>query len=112
MPFLRQRLKTPRRDLRTLPDPVPDPRTAPAGEPRDARLDQVAAATVKVVAVDGEDPVSERLRSAGLWPGVVVERLATASFGGPMLFRVQGYRLALRRSEAARVRVAMLEREG
>ena len=95
-----------------MPDAVPDPRTEPAGELRDARLDQVAAATVKVVAVDGEDPVSERLRSAGLWPGVVVERLATASFGGPMLFRVQGYRLALRRSEAARVRVAMLEREG
>ena len=43
--------------------------------------------------------------SAGLWPGAVVQRITNAPFGDPMLFRVQGYRLALRRSEAARVRV-------
>ncbi|MFK7742018.1 MAG: ferrous iron transport protein A, partial [Planctomycetota bacterium] len=43
------------------------------------------------------------LRSVGLWPGVVVERLASAPFGGPLLFRLHGYRLALRREEAQRV---------
>ncbi len=72
----------------------------------DQRLDRVNGAPVRIVAVDGDDPLSERLAAAGLWPGVVVERLASAPFGGPLLFRVQGYRLALRRSEAARVRVA------
>jgi Fe2+ transport system protein FeoA len=77
----------------------------PAPSEADQRLDEALAAPVRVVAIEGDDPLSERLAAAGLWPGVVVERLASAPFGGPMLFRVQGYRLALRRSEAARVRV-------
>lgn len=69
-------------------------------------LDAAGSASVRVVSVEGGDALSERLAAAGLWPGVVVERLASAPFGGPLLFRVQGYRLALLRSEASRVRVA------
>ncbi|MFK7742965.1 MAG: ferrous iron transport protein A, partial [Planctomycetota bacterium] len=53
--------------------------------------------------VCGDDALAQRLRSVGLWPGVVVERLASAPFGGPLLFRLHGYRLALRREEAQRV---------
>ncbi|MGC6486752.1 MAG: FeoA family protein [Planctomycetota bacterium] len=82
-------------------DPV---RPGGAGAP-DGALDACGAVFVRVVSVEGSDALSERLSSAGLWPGAVVERLASAPFGGPMLFRVQGYRLALLRSEAARVRV-------
>lgn len=79
----------------------------PAGaDPADTqRLDLIGAAPVQVLGVDGDDELSERLASAGLWPGVVVERITSAPFGDPVLFRVQGYRLALRRAEAARVRV-------
>ena len=74
------------------------------------RLDAVQAVGVvgtqfEVVAIDGDDAISERLAASGLWAGTVLEHIASASFGGPMLFRVHGYRLALRRSEAARVRV-------
>ena len=86
----------------------PDCPLTPASPEVAARLDQANGAPVRVVAIDGDDALSERLASAGLWPGVVIERLASAPFGGPMLFRVQGYRLALRRSEAARVRIATL----
>lgn len=71
-----------------------------------ARLDRANGRPVQVLGVDGDDALSERLTAAGVWPGAVVERIIDAPFGDPMLFRVQGYRLALRRSEAARVRVA------
>ena len=59
----------------------------------------------EVVAVAGEDALSERLAASGLWRGAVIERLASAPFGDPVLFRLHGYRLALRRSEAERVTV-------
>lgn len=64
---------------------------------------------VEVVGVDGDDPVAERLAALGIWPGAVLERIASAPFGGPLLYRLHGYRLALRRSEADRVRIANVE---
>lgn len=59
-----------------------------------------------VVGVAGDDALAERLRASGLWPGAAIEALARAPFGGPLLVRVHGSRLALRREEAARVEVA------
>ena len=56
-----------------------------------------------VVGVVGDDPLARRLVAAGIWPGVPIERIGAAPFGDPMLFRLHGYRLALRRSEAERV---------
>lgn len=67
--------------------------------------DAVAGRCYRVEAVDGDDALGRRLVAAGLWPGAAVERLAGAPFGGPLLFRLHGFRLALRREEAARVRV-------
>lgn len=61
---------------------------------------------VQVVAVDGDDVLARRLADHGLWLGTTVEKLTTAPLGDPMLFRLRGYRLALRRDEAARVLVA------
>ncbi|MFT4839650.1 MAG: glucan 1,3-beta-glucosidase [Planctomycetota bacterium] len=70
------------------------------------RLDAVASGgAFEIVAVDGDDAISERLAASGLWVGAVLEHITSAPFGDPMLFRVHGYRLALRRSEAQRVRV-------
>ena len=67
---------------------------------------------VEVVGVDGDDVISERLAASGIWQGAVLERIASAPFGGPLLYRLHGYRLALRRAEAARVRVVVFsERE-
>lgn len=64
-----------------------------------------------VAAVDGDDALADRLDAVGLWPGVRVEKIGKAPFGDPLLFRLHGYRLALRRSEAERVRVVLAEAE-
>jgi Fe2+ transport system protein FeoA len=60
---------------------------------------------VQVVAVEGDDALAQRLADHGLWRGTLVELVTTAPLGDPMLFRLRGYRLALRREEAARVLV-------
>ncbi len=65
-----------------------------------------AAVPATVIAVLGDDALAQRLSACGLWPGAAIERIGAAPFGDPLLFRVQGYRLALRRCEAARVQVA------
>ncbi|MBL8736535.1 MAG: ferrous iron transport protein A, partial [Planctomycetes bacterium] len=43
---------------------------------------------------------------------VEVECLGQAPFGDPLRFRLHGYRLALRRSEAATVRIERLPESG
>jgi Fe2+ transport system protein FeoA len=58
-----------------------------------------------VVAVHGDDQLARRLIASGLWVGARFERLGQAPFGDPLLFRLHGFRLALRAREAARVRV-------
>jgi len=62
-----------------------------------------------VVAVDGDDDLAERLRASGLWPGALVEVVGRAPFGDPLLVRLHGFRLALRRNEAERVTVSAPE---
>lgn len=62
-------------------------------------------ASAAVAELLGDDALSHTLMAAGLWPGAEVQYLGSAPFGDPMLFRVHGYRLALRRSEAKRVRL-------
>lgn len=59
----------------------------------------------EVVAVLGDDGIAARLVACGLWAGARLERLGEAPFGDPLLFRVHGFRLALRASEAVRVQV-------
>jgi ferrous iron transport protein A len=60
---------------------------------------------LRVVAVDGEDALALRLQDMGLLPGTAIELIGAAPFGDPLLFRLRGFRLALRRDEARRVRV-------
>ena len=60
-----------------------------------------------VVRVEGQDALAERLNDLGFWPGTPVSVLRRSAFGGPVAFRLRGYRLALRRSEAARVVIAL-----
>lgn len=59
----------------------------------------------EVADVGGDDALTRRLAAAGVWPGARIECIARAPFGDPLLFRLHGYRLALRRSEADRVLV-------
>jgi len=53
--------------------------------------------------VDGDGTM--RLVEMGLLPGTTVEVLRLAPFGDPMDLRVRGYRLSIRKVEAARVTV-------
>ena len=59
----------------------------------------------RVLGVDGNDPLAQRLWDLGFWPGTHIQVVRRAPFGGPTQCRMRGYRLALRRDEAARVRV-------
>ena len=62
--------------------------------------------TAAVVDVPGVDAVSLRLLEMGLTPGVQVAVVAPAPLGDPLEIEVRGYRLSIRRREAALVAVA------
>ena len=59
----------------------------------------------KIVKVTGEDQISSRLLEMGLTPGASVQLLGTAPLGDPVELSIRGYRLSIRRSEAARVEI-------
>ncbi len=61
--------------------------------------------TVFVLRVEGEDALAQRLTDLGFWQGTEVQLVRRAPLGDPIEYRLRGYRLALRRREAARVRV-------
>ena len=70
-------------------------------------LDRHGSGIVEVVedATPG-DPVSRRLRELGFVPGEAVNVVALAPMGGdPILVQIGFTRFALRRAEAARVRL-------
>ena len=50
-------------------------------------------------------PLGKRLMELGLLPSTLVRVLRRAPLGDPIEFELRGYRLCLRQSEAARVRV-------
>jgi ferrous iron transport protein A len=67
--------------------------------------DMLVGQRAYVVQIDGTDQIGTRLLEMGLTPGVELRLVATAPLGDPLEFEVRGYRLSLRRSEAARVRI-------
>jgi len=70
-------------------------------------LEQVAiGAVARVANVSGSDSTSLRLLEMGLTPGVNVRVVGTAPLGGPLELELRGYRLSIRRHEAARVAIA------
>ena len=52
-------------------------------------------------AIAGADEVSRRLLEMGVTPGVEIRRLGAAPLGDPLEFELRGYRLSLRKAEAA-----------
>ncbi|MGE3287028.1 MAG: FeoB small GTPase domain-containing protein [Pseudonocardia sp.] len=58
-----------------------------------------------VTAVAGPDDVRRRLMQMGFVPGTVVDVIATAPLGDPLEVALRGYRVAVRRTEAAWVAV-------
>jgi len=87
-----------------LPDPASENRMNAATKP--AALDGLTVGSVaRVRDVTGTDPTTIRLLEMGLTPGVEVRLVGRAPLGDPLEFEVRGYRLSIRRQEAARVTV-------
>ena len=69
-----------------------------------ARLDALTVgATARIADVGGADATSLRLLEMGLTPGATVRLIGRAPLGDPLELEVRGYRLSIRRAEAARV---------
>lgn len=62
-------------------------------------------ANVLVMGVAGDDAIARRLVDLGFRPGTEVQVERVAPLGDPIQYRLHGYRLALRRTEARRVLV-------
>ncbi|HUG71652.1 MAG TPA: ferrous iron transport protein A [Pirellulaceae bacterium] len=69
----------------------------------DARVGQSG----RILQVEGMDDVAIRLLEMGLTPGVEFEFLGIAPLGDPLEIEIRGYRLSLRKSEAARVTIEL-----
>jgi len=59
----------------------------------------------RVVKVMGSDEIALRLLEMGLTPGAEIRLIGRAPLGDPLEFEVRGYRLSIRKSEAARVEI-------
>ena len=62
-----------------------------------------------VVAVHGADGVSLRLLEMGLVPGTQVTRVGSGPMGDPLEFELLGFSLSLRKAEARRVEVQVMQ---
>lgn len=70
-------------------------------------LDRIAIGrSARITAVTGGDATALRLLEMGLTPGASVRVVAHAPLGDPLELEVRGYRLSLRRSDAARIAIA------
>ena len=69
-----------------------------------AQLAVGASATIRAYPQAG--PAFTRLREMGLLPGTRVTLVRTAPLGDPIEIQVRGYRLSLRKSEAALVEIS------
>jgi len=76
-------------------------------------LDQLRAGQcARIEAVRGDDLIVQRLLEMGLLDGEELEVVGFAPLGDPMEIRLRDYRLSLRRTEAARVQVALMSHDG
>ena len=72
-----------------------------------AELSHGQRAVVKQI--DSADEIGVRLLEMGLTPGCEVAYVGAAPLGDPLEFQVRGYRLSLRKSEAARVEITLAD---
>jgi ferrous iron transport protein A len=59
----------------------------------------------RVARVVGSDEISRRILEMGVTPGIEIRRLGTAPLGDPLEFELRGYRLSLRKAEAAHIEI-------
>ena len=70
-----------------------------------AQLTVGASATIRAFPQAG--PAFTRLREMGLLPGTRITLVRIAPLGDPIEIQVRGYRLSLRKSEAAQVEITI-----
>ncbi len=61
--------------------------------------------TARVLDVSGDAALAQRILEMGILPGHDIQLVRVAPLGDPMEFSVLGYRISLRKSEAACVSV-------
>jgi ferrous iron transport protein A len=70
------------------------------------RLNELAiGGTARVTGVVGSDEIGTRLLEMGLTPGASVAIIGAAPLGDPIELELRGYRLSVRKSEAARIEI-------
>jgi Fe2+ transport system protein FeoA len=75
-----------------------------------ASLDQLRVGQrARIVQVGGSEALVQRLLEMGLLEGEEVELVGFAPFGDPLEIRLGDYCLSLRRNEAARITVQLLD---
>ncbi len=62
----------------------------------------------RILDILGDDGIAIRLMEMGLTEGEEIEVLGFAPLGDPIEYAVRGYRISLRKSEAARVEIEPL----
>lgn len=62
----------------------------------------------RVVRIHGRGPVRRRLVDMGLTRGAVIDMVKTSPLGDPVEYRLRGYHLSLRKSEARTIEVELL----
>lgn len=65
-----------------------------------------------VTGIDGEGALRRRMMDMGIVPGVEIEVVRSAPWGGPVQLMLKGYYLAMRRSECSAVVVEELGESG
>jgi ferrous iron transport protein A len=63
----------------------------------------------RITKVFGKGPVRRRLVDMGLTNGVVIEMIKISPLGDPVEYRLRGYHLSLRRSEANFIEVELID---
>jgi len=74
------------------------------------KLDQLdIGQTATITGIDGDGPLIQRLMALGLLEGSEISVVRRALGGDPIEVQVMGYSLSLRRAEASRVAVALID---
>ncbi len=63
----------------------------------------------KVLEIAGDDSITARIMEMGLTPGCETCLIGTAPLGDPIEIQVRNYRLSLRKSEAARISIELID---
>ena len=62
----------------------------------------------RIVRIHGRGPVRRRLVDMGLTQGAVIDMIKTSPLGDPVEYRLRGYHLSLRKSEARTIEIELL----